>query len=108
MALIDLAAPALQLLDALDLPLAHPLDYPHVEPSQAKDDGGGTSPVLVGGGVVATLALTGGLIWVRERARKAEQASAALEGDADAQTDEQRAGPAVEPGDHGRPRQEPA
>ena len=72
-----------------------------------EDSNGGTSPVLVGGGVVLTLALTGGLIWVRERSRKAE-ASAALEGDAHADGDEQRAGPAVEPGDHARPREEPA
>lgn len=106
MGVVDLAGSALQLLNAADLPLAHPLDYPHVEPTPQKS-GGGTSPVLVGGGVVATLALTGGLIWVRERARKAEE-SAALEGDADAERDEQRAGPTIEPGDHGGPRQEPA
>jgi hypothetical protein len=107
MGVVDLAGSALQLLNAVDLPIAHPLDYPHVEPTPQKEDGGGTSPVLVGGGVVATLALTGGLIWVRERVRKAEQ-SAPLEGDAHAERDEQRAGPAIEPGDHGGPRQEPA
>ena len=106
MGVLDLAVPVLQLIDALDPPVAHPLDYPHVEPTPQKDSGGGTSPVVVGGGVVATLALAGGLIWVRERARKAD--SAALEGDAQPEADQQRAGPAVEPGDHAGPRQEPA
>ena len=107
MGVLELAAPVLQLVDALDPPLAHPLDYPHVEPGQEKDDnGGGTSPAVVGAGVVATLALAGGLIWVRERARKAD--SAALEGDAQPEGDQQGAGPAVEPGDHAGPRQEPA
>jgi hypothetical protein len=103
---VDLAGSVVQLLDAFDPPLAHPLDVPHQEPVPIKDDGGGgTSPALVGGGVAVTLALAGGLIWVRERARKAE--SAALEGDAHAEADEQRPGPAVEPGDHPRPREEP-
>ena len=91
----------------LVVPLAHELGVPHQEP-QAKGDGGGASPLLVGGGVVATLALTGGLIWVRERTRKAEAASAALEGHAHADRDEQSAGTALEPGNHARPGQEPA
>jgi hypothetical protein len=88
------------------LPLAHEIGLPHQEP-KSQSDGGGASPALVGGGVAATLALTGGLIWVRERSRKAD-ASAALEGDAHADGDEQRAGAALEPGDHARARQEPA
>jgi hypothetical protein len=104
--LVDLAGSALGLLDALDPPAAHPLDTPHVEPTQPRDDGGGTSPAVVGGGVAATLALAGGLIWVRERARKLD--SAPLEGDAHAEADQQGAGPAVEPDDHAGPRQEPA
>jgi hypothetical protein len=89
------------------LPLAHELGVPHQEPQQPSGDGGGASPLLVGGGVAATLAITGGLIWVRERSRKAD-ALAALQGDAHADRDEQGAGPALEPGDHARPRQEPA
>lgn len=108
MGVVDLATSVVQLLDAVNLPLAHPSDIPHQEYVPAKDDGGGgTSPVLVGGGVLLTLALSGGLIWVRERARKAEE-SAAVEADANAEADEQRAGPAVEPGDNPRPREEPA
>jgi hypothetical protein len=107
MGVLDLAAPVLQLVDALDPPLAHPLDYPHVEPQPPKESGGGASPALIGGGVAATLALAGGLVWVRERARKAEE-SAALEGDAKAEPDQQRAGAAIEPGNDAGPRQEPA
>ena len=106
MGVLDLAAPVLQLLDALDPPLAHPSDIPHTEPPPPKESGGGTSPAVVGGGVAATLALAGGLIWVRERARKAD--SAALEGHPQPEADQQHAGPAVEPGDHAGPRQEPA
>lgn len=86
------------------LPLAHDIGAPHQEPTA---DEGGTSPVLVGGGVVATLGLAGGLIWVRERSRKADE-SAALERDADADRDQQDAGAALEPGDHPRAGQEPA
>jgi hypothetical protein len=90
----------------LVLPLAHDLGQPHQEPAPS-GGGGGASVLLVGGGVAATLALAGGLIWVRERARKAD-ASAALEGHAQADRDEQRTGPALEPGDHPRAGQEPA
>ena len=107
MGIVELAGSAAQLLDAVDLPLAHPTDIPHQEPQPVEDGDSGTSPVLVGGGVVLTLALTGGLIWVRERTRNAEE-SAALEGHAQPEADEQSAGPAVEPGDHPRPREEPA
>jgi hypothetical protein len=89
------------------VPLAHDIGVPHQDP-QPQSDGGGASPLVVGAGVAATLALTGGLIWVRERSRKADAASAALEGDAHADGDEQGAGPALEPGDHARPGQEPA
>ena len=71
------------------------------------DDAGGTNPLLVGGGIVLTLALAGGLIWVRQRTLGADE-SAALEGDAQAEADQQRPGPAVEPGDHARTREEPA
>jgi hypothetical protein len=90
----------LELVDTvLDLlPLAHPTDVPHVEPAPQSDDGGGASPVLVGGGVLATLVLAGGLIWVRQRA----EAAAALERDAQADGDEQGTGAAVEPGDDAR------
>ena len=96
-------------LDVLGVvvPLAHEIGVPHQEP-QSQSDGGGASPLLVGGGVAATLALTGGLIWVRERTRRADAASAALEGDARADRDKQDAGAALEPGDHARPGQEPA
>ena len=105
MGILDIAGSALQLADVLEPPLAHPTDIPHQEPPSTSD-GGGTSAALVGGGVAATLALAGGLIWVRERARRAD--SAALEGDSQAETHEQRAGPAVEPGDDAGPREEPA
>jgi len=106
MGVVELAGSLVQLLDAVDPPLAHPLDYPHQEPPPPKGDGG-TSPALVGGGVALTLALAGGLFWVRERTQRAE-ASAALERHADAEPDQQRPGPAIEPGDHARPREEPA
>ena len=86
--------------------LAHDFGQPHQEPLP-KSDGGGASPLLVGGGIAATLAVTGGLIWVRERTRRLD-ASAALEGDAHADRDEQRTGTAIEPADHPRTGQEPA
>jgi hypothetical protein len=97
------------LLDVIGflVPLAHEIGVPHQEP-QSQSDGGGASPLLVGGGVAATLVLAGGLIWVRERSRKADAASAALEGDAHADRDEQGPRTALEPGDHARPGQEPA
>ena len=100
----DLALGLVQsILDVL--PLAHDIGVPHEE--QPTDEGGGTSPVVVGGGVAATLAVAGGLIWVRERSRKADQ-SAALERDADADPHQEDTGTALEPGDHARPGQEPA
>ena len=106
MSVLQLAGSVAELLGSVaDLPLAHPTDIPHQEPAETGD--GGTSPALVGGGVAVTLALTGGLIWVRERTRRAE-ASAALEPDADAEADEQGARAAVEPRDDPRPGQEPA
>lgn len=88
------------------LPLAHDIGQPHQEPTSS-GGGGGASSVVIGGGVVATLVVTGGLIWVRERTRDADE-SAALEGHPHADRDEQRAGPALEPGDHAGPGQEPA
>lgn len=88
------------------LQLAHDFGQPHQEPV-SQSDGGGASPLLVGGGVAATLALAGGLVWVRERSRRAD-ASAALEGHAHPDRDQQGAGAALEPGDHPRPGQEPA
>ncbi len=103
--MIDLAAGLLQSVADV-LPLAHDLGLPHEEVAR-DDSGGGTSPLVVGGGVVATVALAGGLIWVRERSRTADE-SAALESDADPDRDEQGARPALEPGDHARPGQEPA
>ena len=72
MGLLDLAASLAQA--AAGLPLAHEIGLPHEEP---KPKGGGASPVLVGGGVVATLGLAGALVWVRERTRRAD-----AEGDA--------------------------
>jgi hypothetical protein len=107
MGVLDLAGSLAQLAGSVDLPLAHPTDFPHEEVDPKQGGGGGTNPALIAGGVVLTLALTGGLVWVKERTRRAE-ASAALEGDADADADEQRARPAVEPGDDPRPREEPA
>ena len=89
------------LLSDVILPLAHEISVPHQEPAPAGDGGGGTSPVLVGGGIAATVGLAGALFWVRERTRRLD-ASAALEGDARADRDEQRAGAAIEPGDHAR------
>ena len=91
----------------LVVPLAHEVGVPHQEPQTQSGDGGGANALLVGGGVAATLALTGGLIWVRERSRKLD-ASAAPEGDAHADRDEQRAGAALEPGHDPRAGQEPA
>ena len=88
------------------LPLAHDIGAPHQE-TAPKSGGGGANAVLVGAGVAATIGLAGGLIWVRERSRTAGE-SAAVEGDANADGDEQRAGAALEPGDHPRPRQDPA
>ena len=88
------------------LQVAHEIGQPHQEPVP-RSDGGGASPALVGGGVAATLAVAGGLFWVRERTRKLD-ASAALEGDAHADRDQQGTGAAVEPGDHPRAGQEPA
>ncbi|HEX8649078.1 MAG TPA: hypothetical protein VF715_19455 [Thermoleophilaceae bacterium] len=103
---LDLAGALLQLAGSLgDLPLAHPLDVPHQEPP--KSGGGGASPVLVGGGIAGTLALAGGLIWVRQRALRTDD-SAGLEGHAHAEGHEQAAGPTVEPGDHAGPGEEPA
>ncbi|HEX8742240.1 MAG TPA: hypothetical protein VF712_03815 [Thermoleophilaceae bacterium] len=106
MGVLDLAGSLAQLLDAIDPPLAHPLDYPHPEPAPPPDRGG-ASPALIGGGVVVTLALAGGLIWVRERTRRADE-SAALEGHAEAEPDQQGARAAVEPGDDAGSREEPA
>lgn len=104
---IDVAGALVQLAGALgDLPLGHPLDVPHQEPAP-KSEGGGASPVLVGGGVVGTLALAGGLIWVRQRALR-DEGSVALDGHPHAQPDEQGTGHPVEPGDHAGPREEPA
>ena len=98
--------PALDLIGNA-LQLAHDFGQPHPEPVPKSGGGGGASVALVGGGVAGTLAVAGGLIWVRERTRRAE-ASAALEGDANADGDQQRSDPAVEPGDHPRAGQEPA
>ncbi len=104
---LDVAGALVQLAGSVaDLPLAHPLDVPHEEPTQRSGDGG-TSPVLVGGGIAGTLALAAGLIWIRQRALRTDS-SAPLEGHAHAEGHEQAAGPAVEPGDHAGPRQEPA
>lgn len=103
----DLAGGLVQALGDVVVPLAHNIGYPHQEPAPTTDSGGGTSGVVVGAAVVSTLALAGGLIWVRERGRKADE-SAALERDADADGDEKGTRPALEPGDHARPGQEPA
>ena len=55
---LDLVAVVVQLLG--ELPLAHDIGLPHQDPAP-RSDGGGTSPVLVGGGVAATVGLAGGL-----------------------------------------------
>ena len=55
-------------LDALQL--AHDTNMPHEERSA---DGGGVNVVLVVLGGVATLAVVGALVWVKERMRKLEQ-----------------------------------
>ena len=103
----DIAAALVQsVVDAL--PLAHDIGYPHQDPTSSGGGGdGGTSPVVIGGAATATLALAGGLIWVRERSRKADE-SAGLEGHADADRDQKGPRTALEPGDHARPGEEPA
>ncbi len=63
----------LDLVADVVLPLAHDIAQPHQEPTT--DSGGGTSPVLIVAIVAGTLVLAGGLIWVRERARRQDEAS---------------------------------
>ena len=53
-----------------DLAMAHPSDYPHEEPKSSEADS--TSPLLIAAGVVVTLVLVSGLVWLKERARRAE------------------------------------
>jgi hypothetical protein len=101
----ELAVGVVQAVVDVVVPVAHSLGYPHEEPTQS--DSGGTSPLLIGGGIVATIGLAGGLFWVRERSLRADE-SAPLEGHAKADADQQDAGPALEPGDHPRAGQEPA
>jgi hypothetical protein len=105
---LDFIGSVVQLVGSVDLPLAHVVGYPHAEPPpQQSSGGGGASPAVIGAGVVSTLGIAGALIWVRGRTLRAEE-SAALERDASAEAHEQGPGPAVEPGDHPRPREEPA
>jgi hypothetical protein len=104
---LDFIDSVVQLAGSIHLPLAHSVGYPHVEPPPQTGGGGGASPAVIGTGVVATLGIAGALIWVRERTLRADE-SAALERDAGGDADEQRAGAAVEPGDHPGPREEPA
>jgi hypothetical protein len=104
---LDIIGSVVQLAGSVDLPLAHVVGYPHIEPPQQSGGGGGASPALIGAGVVSTLAIAGALIWVRERTLRADE-SAALERDAHAEADEKGAGGTVEPGDHAGPREEPA
>jgi hypothetical protein len=63
-----LLAPAL----GADLAFAHPADFPHEEPKSSEADS--TSPLLIAAGVVITLVLVAGLVWLKERARRAEAA----------------------------------
>jgi hypothetical protein len=102
----ELAVGVAQAVVDVVVPLAHNIGSPHQDPP-AQSDSGGTSPVLIGGGIVATIGLAGGLFWVRERSLKADD-SAPVERDAKADADQQDARPALEPGDHPRAGQEPA
>ena len=47
------------------LQIAHDTQLPHQEP--VKSSGGGASTVLILAGVVVTLALVGGLVWLKKR-----------------------------------------
>lgn len=58
--MIDLLAPLADLLQ-----IAHDTQMPHEEP--AKGSGGGASTVVILAGVVVTLALVGGLVWLKKR-----------------------------------------
>ncbi len=55
---------------AIELPLAHDIALPHEEPQRS---GGGASTVVIAAVIVATLAVAGALIWLRERTRRADQ-----------------------------------
>jgi hypothetical protein len=48
MGMLDLAGSLVQLAGSVDLPLAHPTDFPHEEVDPKQGGGGGTNPVLVG------------------------------------------------------------
>ena len=75
MALLHAAASLVSAVGEIDLPLAHSIGYPHQEPVR-KSGGGNASAIVIAAVIVATLALAGGLFWVRERVRRAEAAEA--------------------------------
>ena len=47
--------------------IAHDLDFPHQEPMKTGGSGGGASTVVILVGVVVTLAVVVGLIWLKKR-----------------------------------------
>ena len=49
------------------LQLAHETQLPHQEPVSSGGSGGGASTIVIIAGIVATLALVGGLVWVKKR-----------------------------------------
>ena len=57
---------------AIDLPLAHDIGVPHQDPRPVDDGGGSASTIVIVVVIVATLVLAGALIWLRERARRAD------------------------------------
>jgi hypothetical protein len=65
---------ALALALGADLALAHPADFPHEEPRGESSEADSTSPLLIVAGLVVTLLLVAGLVWLKERARRAEAA----------------------------------
>lgn len=47
--------------------IAHDLDFPHEEPMKAGGGGGGASTIVILVGVMATLAVVAGLVWLKKR-----------------------------------------
>ena len=88
--------------------LAHNIGPPHTEPPPQSDGGGGAGAAVIVVVIVVTLAIAGGLIWLRQRMARLEagEGSVALERDAQAQRDQDRARPALEPRNDPRPGQQ--
>jgi hypothetical protein len=63
---IELLAPLGDLLQ-----IAHETQFPHQEP--VKGDGGGASPVVILAGIVVTLAVVAGLVWVKKRTDREQE-----------------------------------